>query len=82
MKFELEKNIVIKKVYNIIAYEILCINIKPNVSANLDIMIYCNDNQLYSRQFLLEHELYLNWTTDDYLPYIIELNLENIFNNN
>ena len=82
MKFELENNIVIKKVYNIIAYEILCINIKPNVSANLDIMIYCDDNQLYSRQFLLEHELYLNWTTDDYLPYIIELNLENIFNDN
>ena len=37
MKFELEKNIVIKKVYNIIAYEILSINIKPNISANLNI---------------------------------------------
>ena len=82
MKFELEKNIVIKKVYNIIAYEILSISIKPNIRANLDIMIYCDDNQLYSRQFLLEHELYLNWTTDDYLPYIIGLNLENIFNDN
>ena len=80
MKFELEKNIVRKKIYNIISYEILSINIKPNISANLDIMIYCDDNQLYSRQFLLEHELYLNWTTDDYLPGIIELNLENIFN--
>ena len=80
MKFELEKNIVIKKNYNISAYEIISINIKPNISANLDIMIYCDDNQLYFRQFLLEHELYLNWTTDDYLPYIIELNLELIFN--
>ena len=82
MKFELEKNIVIKKNYNISAYEIISINIKPNISANLDIMIYCDDNQLYFRQFLLEHELYLNWTTDDYLPYIIGLNLENIFNDN
>ena len=82
MKFELEKNIIIKKNFNIISYEILSINIKPNVSANLDIMIYCDDNQLYSRQFLLTDQLYLNWTTDDYLPYIIELNLENIFNDN
>ena len=81
MKIELEKNIIIKKNYNIISFEILSINIKPNVSANLDIMIYCDNNQLYSRQFLLTDQLYLDWTTDDYLPYIIELNLENIFNN-
>ena len=44
-------------------------------------MIYCDDNQLYSRQFLLTDQLYLDWTTDDYLPHIIKLNLEKIFNN-
>ena len=80
MKIELEKNIIIKKNYNIISFEILSINIKPTISALWDIMIFCDDDKIYFKQFLLEHELYLNWSTDDYLPYIIELNLENIFN--
>ena len=81
MKFDLEKNIIIKKNYIILSFDILSINIKPNVSALIEIMFYCDDDQLYSRQFLLENQLYLDWTTDDYLPYIIKLNLEKIFNN-
>ena len=80
MKFDLENIVIVKKNYNIISFEILSINIKPNVSALIEIMFYCDDDKLYSRQFLLENQLYLNWTTDDYLPYIIELNLELIFN--
>ena len=44
-------------------------------------MIFCDDDKLYSKQFLLSDQLYLDWTTDDYLPYIIKLNLEKIFNN-
>ena len=81
MKFDLEKNIIIKKNYIILSFDILSINIKPNVSALIEIMFYCDDDKLYSRQFLLENQLYLDWTTDDYLPYIIKLNLEKIFNN-
>ena len=81
MKFDLEKNIIIKKNYIILSFDILSINIKPNVSALIEIMFYCDDDQLYSRLFLLENQLYLDWSTDDYLPYIIKLNLEKIFNN-
>ena len=81
MKFDLEIIVIVKKNYNIISFEILSINIKPNVSALIEIMFYCDDDKLYSRQFLLENQLYLDWTTDDYLPYIIKLNLEKIFNN-
>ena len=81
MKFDLENIVIVKKNYNIISFEILSINIKPNVSALIEIMFYCDDDKLYSRQFLLENQLYLDWTTDDYLPYIIKLNLEKIFNN-
>ena len=81
MKFELETIVTVKKNYNIISFEILSINIKPTISALLDIMIFCNDDKIYFRQFLLSDQLYLDWTTDDYLPYIIKLNLENIFNN-
>ena len=75
MKIELEKNIIIKKNYNIISFEILSINIKPTISALLDIMIFCNDDddKVYFRQFLLSDQLYLDWTTDDYLPYIIKI---------
>ena len=39
MKIELEKNIIIKKNYNIISFEILSINIKPTISALIDIII-------------------------------------------
>ena len=81
MKVDLENAIIVKKNYNIISFEILSINIKPNISANLDIIIYCNDDKLYSRQYLLIDKEYSDWTVDDYLPYIIKLNLEKIFNN-
>ena len=67
MKFELETIVTVKKNYNIISFEILSISIKPNISANLDIMIFCNDDddKVYFRQFLLSDQLYLDWTTDD-----------------
>ena len=53
MKFELEKNVMVKKIYSINSFEISSINIKPNISANLDIIFYCND-QLHSNQYLLK----------------------------
>ena len=81
MKFELETIVTVKKNYNIISFEILSINIKPNISAQLEIMFYCDDDKLYSRQYLLIDKEYSDWSTDDYLPYIIKLNLEKIFNN-
>ena len=81
MKIDLENIVIVKKNYNIISFEILSINIKPNISALLDIMIFCDNNQLYSKQYLLIDKEYSDWSTDDYLPYIIKLNLEKIFNN-
>ena len=81
MKVDLENAIIVKKNYNIISFEILSINIKPNISAMLEIMFYCDDDKLYSRQYLLIDKEYSDWTTDDYIPYIIKLNLEKIFNN-
>ena len=81
MKVDLENAIIVKKNYNIISFEIWSINIKPNISALLEIMFYCDDDKLFSRQYLLIDKEYSDWTTDDYLPRIIKLNLENIFNN-
>ena len=65
MKIELENPIIVKKNYNIISYQILSINIKPNISAVLEIMFYCDDDELYSRQYLLIDKEYLDWETDD-----------------
>ena len=56
MKIELEKNIIIKKNYTIVSFEILSINIKPTISALLDIMIFCDDDKIYFRQFLLSDQ--------------------------
>ena len=53
MKVELEKNVIVKKFYSINSFEISSINIKPNISANLDIIFYCND-QLHNKQYLLK----------------------------
>ena len=81
MKFELETIVTVKKNYNIISFEILCINIKPTISALLDIMIFCDDNELYSRQYQLINKEYTDWETDDYLNTFISNNIEKIFNN-
>ena len=81
MKIDLENIVTVKKNYNIISFEIMSINIKPNISALLEIMFFCDDDKLYSRQYLLVEKEYLDWTTDDYLPYIITNNIEKIFNN-
>ena len=70
MKFELEKNIIIKKNYTIVSFEILSINIKPNVSALLDIMIFCDDDKLYSKQFLLSDQ-WSNLNTTDLIIKIV-----------
>ena len=81
MKIDLENTVIVKINYNIISYEILTINIKPNISGLLEIMFYCDDNQLYSRQYLLINKEYTDWTTDDYLNLFISNNIEKIFNN-
>ena len=81
MKIELENPIIVKKNYNIISYQILSINIKPNISAVLEIMFYSDDNELYSRQYLLIGQEYTDWETDDYLDIFISNNIEKIFNN-
>ena len=81
MKIDLENIVTVKKDYNIVSFEIMSINIKPNISAILEIIFFCDNDKLYSRQYLLIEKEYLDWTTDDYLPYIIKLNIEKIFNN-
>ena len=55
MKVDLqkEKQTEITKIYSIIAYEIMSITITPNLSAHLELMLFCNNNQLYNKRYLL-----------------------------
>ena len=76
-----EKQVQITKIYNIIAYEIQSITITPNTSALLEIMLFCDDNELFNKRYLLISKEYSDWTTDDYLDVFISTNLKKIFNN-
>ena len=77
----IEKQVQITKLYNIIAYEIQSITITPNTSALLEIMLFCDDNELFNKRYLLINKEYSDWTTDDYLDVFITGNLKKIFNN-
>ena len=83
MKVELinDKQVQINKIYNIIAYEIQSITITPNTSALLEIMLFCDDNELFNRRYLLIAKEYFDWQSDDYLDVFITGNLKKIFNN-
>ena len=83
MKVDLinEKQVQITKIYNIIAYEIQSITITPNTSALLEIMLFCDDNELFNKRYLLISKEYSDWSTDDYLDVFISTNLKKNFNN-
>ena len=76
-----EKQVQITKIYNIIAYEIQSITITPNTSALLEIMLFCDDNELFNKRYLLISKEYSDWSTDDYLDVFISTNLKKNFNN-
>ena len=77
----IEKQVQITKLYNIIAYEIQSITITPNTSALLEIMLFCDDNELFNKRYLLISKEYTDWSTDDYLDVFITGNLNFFFNN-
>ena len=81
MKIDLLQSTQIIKIYNIISYKIIAIHLTPGLNATLEIMFYCDDDNIYNKKYLLENQEYLDWQTDDYLDYFITNNIEKIFNN-
>ena len=69
MKIDLLQSTQIIKIYNIISYKIIAIHLTPGLNANLEIMFYCDDDNIYNKKYLLENQEYLDWETDDYLDY-------------
>ena len=82
MKIDLKQNITITKKSIIIAYEINSIILKPNESATISIFVYCDDNTLQQKTFMLINKAYDDYINDEYLYNYIEKNIEQIFINN
>ena len=82
MKIDLKQNITITKKSIIIAYEINSIMLVPNTSATISIFVYCDDNTLQQKTFMLVSKAYDDYINDEYLYNYIDTNIEQIFINN
>ena len=82
MKINLTQNITIVKKSILLAYEINSIMLKPNESATISIFVYCDDNTLQQKTFMLINKAYDDYINDEYLYNYIEKNIEQIFINN
>ena len=82
MKIDLKQNITITKKSIIIAYEINSIVLVPNTSATLSLFVYCDDNTLEQKIFILVEKAYDDYINDEYLYNYIDKNIEQIFINN
>ena len=82
MKIDLKQNITITKKSIIIAYEINSIMLKPNESATISIFVYCDDNTLQEKIFMLIGKAYYDYINDEYLYNYIDSHIEQIFINN
>ena len=82
MKVNLTQNITIIKKSIITGYEINSIMLKPNESATISLFVYCDDNTLEEKTFMLIGKAYDDYVDDNYLYNYIDKNIEQIFTNN
>ena len=82
MKVNLTQNITIIKKSTLLAYEINSIMLKPNESATISIFVYCDDNTLQEKTFMLINKAYDDYINDEYLYNYIDTHIEQIFINN
>ena len=82
MKIDLKQNITITKTSIIISYEINSIMLVPDTSATISIFVYCDDNTLEQKTFMLINKAYDDYINDEYLYNYINTNIEQIFINN
>ena len=73
MKIDLKQNITITKTSIIISYEINSIMLVPNTSATISIFVYCDDNTLQQKTFMLIGKAYDDYVDDNYLFNYIHL---------
>ena len=54
----------------------------PNTSATISLFVYCDDNTLEQKIFILVEKAYDDYINDEYLYNYIDKNIEQIFINN
>ena len=82
MKVNLIENIEIITKKIITGYEINSIMLVPNTSATIAIFVYCDDNTLQQKIFMLIGKAYDDYINDEYLYNYIDSHIEQIFINN
>ena len=82
MKVNLQENKKIITTTIIEAYEINSIMLIPSTSATISIFVYCDDNTLQEKTFMLIGKAYDDHVDDHYLFNYIDKNIEQIFINN
>ena len=80
MKINLTQNITIVKKSILLAYEISSIMLIPNTSATISIFVYCDDNTLQEKTFMLIGKAYDDYVDDNYLFNYIDSHIKEIFN--
>ena len=82
MKVNLIENIEIITKKIIVAYLINSIVLIPNSSAQISLFIYCDDNTMQEKTFLLLGKDYEDYINDKYLYDYIDSHIKEIFINN
>ena len=82
MKIDLKQNKKIITTKIITGYEINSVMLKPNESATISLFVYCDDNTLEQKTFMLVGKAYDDYVDDNYLFNYIDKNIEQIFTNN
>ena len=80
MKINLTQNITIVKKSILLGYEINSIMLIPNTSATISIFVYCDDNTLQEKTFMLIGKAYDDYVDDNYLFNYIDSHIKEIFN--
>ena len=73
------KKIITTKI--ITGYEINSVMLVPNTSATISLFVYCDDNTLEQKIFILVEKAYDDYINDEYLYNYIDTNIEQIFIN-
>ena len=74
------KKIITTKI--ITGYEINSVMLVPNTSATISLFVYCDDNTLEQKIFILVEKAYDDYINDEYLYNYIDTHIEQIFINN
>ena len=69
----------ISETFTLQSFTINSMHVIPKTSASIKITISADNGKLYDRTVFIDGQVYLDWTTDDYLYSYIQENITTIF---